>query len=142
MGIIAFDVSQTWDFSLATDEEPKTVFHLGHLDSALATFLMDSVADYKLSDKGKSGAADITFNVFQRDRELCRYGIKGWANLKRADGTLIEPKFNRVPVGGKIGPRLGLSDESLDLIMPHFAELSRAIEDGNKFTDAEIKNLP
>jgi hypothetical protein len=176
MGIIAFDVNQTWDFTLASDKGPeeiqdtirsleasgdqntdvqnrlidlhetlksalpKTVFHLGHLDSALATYLMDSVADYKLSDKGRGGAADITFNVFQRDRELVRYGVKGRDNLTRADGTKVVPKFTRAPVGGKVGMRMGLSDDSLDLLIPYFAELARAVEAGNKLTEDETKN--
>jgi hypothetical protein len=141
MGIIAFDVNQTWDFSLLSDvSEPKTIFHLAHLDSALTTYLMDSVADYKMSDRGKTGSADIQFNVFQRDRELVRYGVKGWENLNREDGTPTEPKFRKAPVGGKVGVRSGLSDESLDLLIPYFADLARAIEDGNKLTETEIKN--
>lgn len=142
MGIIAFDINQTWDFSLSSDTiEPKTIFHLGHLDSALATYLMDSVADYKMSDKGRAGSADIQFNVFQRDRELVRYGVKGWENLAREDGSVVEPKFRTAPVGGKVGTRKGLSDESLDLLIPYFSELARAIEEGNKLTETEIKNL-
>jgi hypothetical protein len=142
MGIIAFDVTQTWDFTHPEDKtEPKTVFHLAHLDSALATYLMDSVADYKLNDKGREGPADIQFNVFQRDRETVRYGVRGWENLTAKDGTPVMPTFRKQSVGGKVGVRQGLSDEALDYLIPYFSVLAKAVEDGNKLTDAETKNL-
>lgn len=139
MGIIAFDVNQTWDYSLTEDvSDPKTVFHLGHLDSALATHLRDSVTDYKLNEQGDR--AGFALNARQTDRDYVRFGVKGWDNLKTADGRIVAPKLKEHAVGGRVGTRRGLADESLDYLIPYFFELARAIEEGNKLTETETKN--
>jgi len=143
--LVALDIHQTREYTSPRDQgEPKTVFVLGVLDSALAARLNDSTFGWRRNDKGPEQAADLHINRQMRNREIVRFGLKGWKNLAGADDQLVEfdPKVHRLKSVAvpDVGNREGLSDIALDLLKPYLSELAAVIEADNIITKEEEKN--
>ena len=147
MAVKAFNIHQTRTYSLKADEGPsKTVFHLGVLDSALSTYLWDSLMAWKRPNNGQDPEGPgsmVVMNKFQRDREVVKFGLKGWDNFQDEKGADIpfDPKLHTksYPVQG-VGNRTGLSHIALDLLKPFLTELAEQIESDNILTEQDEKN--
>lgn len=142
---VSFDISQTREFSFEDDTEPKTVFILGVLDSGLSSHLFDNAFGYRMNHSGPDEKADVVVNKNRLDRQIVRFGLRGWRNLVNAKGD-DEPFIERQHISSHIVPELGnrngLTDRALDLIKPYIAELSAQIEEMNVLSDEEKKKLP
>lgn len=66
-------------------------------------------------------------------RRVLNYGLLGWTDFRRADGT--EVTFKREDNGKRT-----LTPEMLDLLQPCGTELANAILDRTKFTEEHAKN--
>ena len=135
--IQAFDVSETREYSLKADtSEPKTVFILGWLDSALQAHLNDSTVGFRANGKGPNSQADVRVNTNMRLREIVKFGVKGWKHFLDKNGQEIQLDFVSVPIA-RSGNRSGLSDRCLDLLKPYIPELAKQIEAGSWLTTEE-----
>lgn len=146
MAVKAFNINQTRTYSLKRDKGPqKTIFHLGVLDSALSTYLFDMLVAWRrpAGEDPETRGSFVTMNKFQRDREVVKFGLKGWENFQDEGGNLIEfsqkEHTQSYPVPN-VGNRHGLTPRALDLLKPYLTELAEEIEQDNLLTGEDEKN--
>ena len=132
MGLIAFDTSATKDYTLKQDTQDPTIFQVGCLDSALAYHLLDEALDFD-TQTGKPKP-----HIFARRMDMVKFGIKGWKNLKSKTGEEIQPTFQDYPT--RVGPRKGLTADSLNHIKPFIDELAEYVTEVNTFTESDQGN--
>jgi hypothetical protein len=169
MSVKAFNINQTREYCLKGDpahkfeigqgtgclkckkpedaaphHESPTTFTLGVLDSALSTHLLDKLVGYRKNDKGPEDRADtVVLNKFTRDREIVKYGLKGWSGFMDAvndHAVEFDPKLHQKSYALPFGNRNGLSDKALDLLKPFLSELAEEIESDNIVTEQDAKN--
>lgn len=139
--LIAFDVNLVSEYVLAAEaKDPSpTVFLTGVLDSALAAYLIDSSGKFIVDNSTTPPRADVKVNRSYRDREIVKFGLKGWRNFKQKDGSDASFLQAQVDVPG-IGKRLALTDACLNQVKPWISELARKIEEDNTVTKDDEKN--
>jgi hypothetical protein len=116
MGLIATDVNQTVEFSLAEDQgADKTVFLLRSLDLRERAFVSGrSVPGVNLRKTSSGESADpgvmTPESIVDGTIWAIRLGLKGWRNFLRPDGQAVLVQMETVQVPG-IGPREVLTEE-------------------------------
>lgn len=147
MPLVCFDLNETREYILKQEQEKlaqnpsyqPTVFKLGILDTALSTELMDSMTAFQRNDKSPDDDGTITVHYAKRRMQVVRFGVKGWTNLVDKQGNPVEPKFKNHQVAKGL-QRMGLTDESLNVIKPWIKELAGKIESDNSFLENDEKN--
>jgi len=79
--------TQIKEFSLEKDTDPKTIFRLGVIDPLVAARLIDANMEVKRPE-----AAEESRTIFHTEEQLYLFalcGIKGWGNLKDAQGNEV-----------------------------------------------------
>ena len=139
--IYAYDVNQTHRYSLSSDKDGNpTVFILGVLDSRLSSFLNDKSRAFEVNGNGANAAATtVTIDLDQAEYKVVRYGLRGWENFKRPDGTDVPFETEMESIAG-VGPRAAVKAKCMDCIKPFIKELARQILTDNVPTEQELKN--
>jgi hypothetical protein len=139
--IQAFDVSETREYSLQSDKgEPKTVFIVGWLDSALQAFVNDRTVGFRANGRGPDTQADVNVNTNMRLREIVKFGVRGWRNFQDKNSQDVPVDFVSVSLG-RSGNRTGLSARCRDVLKPYIPELAKQIESGSWLTADEAGNF-
>ena len=129
----------TWPYILEEDREAfakdetfqPTVFRLGPLTARQDQLIKDHAVDLNdLEDAPRAGVKQGSII-----HETVRYGVKGWDHLLDDEDNFIEAEFRDAKQGG------GLTNGSMDRIVPYITELCEAIRERNKVTLDDLKNL-
>lgn len=83
----------------------------------------------------EEAAGDPNANQLAVIRRALNYGLVGWSNFKREDGS--EVMFRREDNGKRL-----ITKETLDQIQPWAIELANAILDRTRFVEEQAKNSP
>ncbi len=126
---IAVDPGKTFDYVLECDRtlpaEEQTVFEIKVLSARELADIEDKAT--KFVDGG------LEFRTGSQVLKILELGVKGWKNFRGRDGAEISFRDNN----GRPRP------ENWDLLRPEWRrELSNAVTEQNRVTEAERKNSP
>lgn len=137
--LVAFDINQTRDFQLKDHKgEDEPVFVIGVLDSGLDAHLQDSGVTYTRPKDGTIEPAQVIMHTALKFREVVRFGLKSIRNFKDASRKPVE--LQKKEFSTPVGIRTGLTDESLNYVLPWIPELAEEILRDNTITEEEQKN--
>lgn len=105
-------------------EAEQTIFHLRLMKARAKMKIMDSIVGF---EDGEASIGDAGSALY----DACRYGIDRWDNLKDENGEDVLIRTRR------IGNDKTVTDESLDLIGSHIAELGTQVMIFNRLTGTE-----
>lgn len=133
MGLIAINKTDI-EYTLKSDNsEDKTVFKLGVFDSQEKLYVHSKILNTKLSNT--EDVVDETVYI-----PLVKFGLKGWANLKYADGKQVDFETVETTIQN-IGKRKVIKDDLLNLLdMEWIVELGEEIFRLNFLTPEEKKS--
>lgn len=132
MSVIAVNVNEVREYSLLEDNgDNKTIFNLGQFDTFVRSYLSAKI------NKIQTDGGDI--NEWSYD--VLRFGLKGWKNLKHADGTDVVFSTTKVKVPGTTEKEV-VSDECIALLKYEWVEeLSLDIYKNNWLSAEQKKTL-
>lgn len=118
--LITLDPTQVTEFTLSADEEPKTIFKIGTLDSAERAYVLNLFS----ANKGDA----FTF------LEIVKLGLRGWDNF----GVEFEKEEADIP---RVGKRQVASKRSMDrLTFDYMVEIASEITRRNTISGQARKN--
>lgn len=141
MAIKALDLAEVIKYTLESDtEDPKTVWHLGVLDTRIRKQLEDISWEYEAKPGAPEDAtAKAFFNIGKSELEFVAFGLKGFDNFLKPDGHAVYFKTEQRIVGGKVYHVL--SEDILKIIPGDTIKvLADKIKEINSVTDTERKN--
>lgn len=118
------------EYSLHNDtDEPKTIFHLGYLTSTQKAAL---AIQFKKASKENDEPSLWWFSII-------RFGLKGWSNFKRADGTDYLYKTSKTIISG-FNEFVTMSDDCFEAFtLDQVAELAGKLMEINYLSEEEKK---
>lgn len=126
---IAVDRSAVRPYTLEGDTT-GTLFHLRILDRPLRNMLVKRMTN-------KKEVEDL--DIMQYFEQVVKFGVAGWENFNKADGTPIQYETKEYTT--VIGKRPGVRDELLDYFAKEWvSELATAILNENQVTGEAEKN--
>lgn len=138
--ITAIDTSRTVTYVSRYDAtEPKTKWKIGILKADESNYIRERVLSGVAPKDSLSKVDGKT--LIELSRLYLLFGLKGWSDLYKADGsTLIIFETEEVKIG-PLGMRTVVKQELLQEIHPAILdELVEQIGDANTLTEADAKN--
>jgi hypothetical protein len=143
--VIPIDISETKDYVLKSDRsnppESQTVFKIGVVDVLTRAKIEDLYLRWSYNKKG--GADDQATALFSQNDlnlDIVRFGLKGWSNFVRKDGTDAPFEMSSRGIQG-LPPRSVIDDKSLRYLASEWvAELAEAIRKFNSIDEDTRKN--
>ncbi len=121
------------------DQNNPTPWTLGTLDLRMRTYIQDETATFEVSSDKSTDRAGVKLRLGERNVLIVRFGLKGWKNLKDAQGQEIPYEQDVIPLDGKsysvVAKRL-IEQFPYELI----EELATAILSLNTLTEQDRKN--
>lgn len=142
--LTAYDPAAVIEYSLKRDtSDPKTVFFIGALDAQLTAILRDQTVRYSSTTENPDEAESI-IRGNGRALELVRFGVRGWKVLADpktgAEIPFVEKEhISSHPVKG-LGPRNGLTNNAINLLVPYIQELAQQVDALSQMTGDQEKN--
>ena len=140
MAIQAIDLSEVQKFESKFDTgEPKTIWHLGCLDSRVKKIIEDVAWEYEASPNAPGDAkAKASFNMGKTELEFVQFGLKGFENFMGKGKQIYHATEPRIVNGKQYHV---LKAEILGLIPGNvLSELAAEIKKINNVDETERKN--
>lgn len=140
--IYAIDSTATLEYSLQEDKgEERTVFLIAVVDPITRAHIEDLYLKWSINrGAGADGPATASFDKNKLDLDIVRFGLRGWRNFRKRDGSEVEFKTVSKGIQG-LGPRSVISDECLRLFAPEWiSELADAIRKAQRLDAEQEKN--
>ncbi len=135
-------IGETREYQSPNDPDPAnpTVWTLGALDLRSRTFIQDETTAFEVSSSQKpTDRASVKLRLSERNVLLARFGLKGWRNLKDAQGQEIPFEQDVLPIDGK---SYSIAAKRLIEQLPYelIEELAAEILSLNALTEHDRKN--
>lgn len=121
------------------DSSNPTVWTLGTLDLRTRTYIQDETATFEISSDKSTDRAGVKLRIGERNLLIVRFGLKGWKNLKDAQGQEIPFEQEPFDLDGKshlLVHRRRIEQLPYELI----EELAAEILSLNTLTEPDRKN--
>lgn len=138
MALVAININDVKEYSLMEDTaDDKTVFLIGVIDSLTRSYIDDSHLQ-RFGERKDMELNDV--DLHDKYVQFVRFGLKGWRNMKDADGKDVEYKSEE-KIFPRIGKRIVASDETLQkLDLKWMIEIGLEIVSRNRLTPEQQKN--
>lgn len=133
MRIIAINPEEVRDYVLEADKanpaEEQVTWRLGVIPHTVNNFIVSSCAK-TTTKQNEDGKAEVGFTIdpVLLNSMRIKYGVKGWSNLRLADGKEVLAEFEEKDIPG-YGKAMGLTDRALTMISPYMPELVVALRE-------------
>jgi hypothetical protein len=144
MPIVGLSLATTREYQSMYDSAKgtpdATVFMLGTLDSRVMGVIRDKASSTIIHGRNTDDQrVETKLALSEVNADTVRFGVKGWRNLKDAEGNDLAFKTIRQMVGGKV---YQVIPDDLLMLIPNqvIDELASEIRGDNEATEDEIKN--
>lgn len=141
MAITALDLHKTRAWTYSKDTDDPTVFKIAQLSSRDVGRIRDGVTTFEVPNKAVEGegSTKTTINKSKLTFEACRRGLKGFENLRDADGNPVQFEDHQREIDGT--QRRVVKDHILDLIpIEVLEEMADAIMGTSEVEEGEVGN--
>lgn len=133
------NASYTEEYTLIADRKSAspTIFNVGVIDTLMRLHIDD---EHTTLTRVKNGTKMTDRAIHHKYLELVRFGLRGWSNFKKVDGSDVkfETEIVNVP---QVGDRIALTDATLSTLdAVDVVELGIKVADLNTLTREQRKN--